>query len=256
MLATAEGWWLVDAGPRSPRWDAGEGAVLPFLRWAGVRRLRALVLTHDDGDHTGGAAAVVRALRPERVVGPAPVAGAGDLRRRFPRLHPVAAGDTLRAATPRVRAAWPPRQRDPRAERGDNAASLVLCLEDAATTVWLLADVDSVVEAVLAPPHRAWLVKAGHHGSGSSSGVQWLRRTAPARVLVSCGRRNRYGHPAPRVLAAAAAVGAAVDRTDHHGAMAYRFGPGGPERLASAWHLPRPGATRPAAGAPTAPRAW
>src|SRR5262249_32538609 len=62
-IAGADGWWLVDTGPRSPHWDAGEGAVLPFLRWAGVRELRAVALTHDDGDHTGGAAAVQRGVR-------------------------------------------------------------------------------------------------------------------------------------------------------------------------------------------------
>ena len=57
-------WWLVDAGPRTARWDAGEGSVLPFLRWAGVRRLERLVVTHDDGDHTGGAFAVRRFTQP------------------------------------------------------------------------------------------------------------------------------------------------------------------------------------------------
>ena len=45
-LAFPDEWWLVDAGPRTPHYDAGESAVLPFLRWAGVRELAALVVTH------------------------------------------------------------------------------------------------------------------------------------------------------------------------------------------------------------------
>ena len=61
-LAGPDGWWLVDTGPRSPHWDAGESAVLPFLRWAALRELKLLVLTHDDGDHTGGATAVQRGI--------------------------------------------------------------------------------------------------------------------------------------------------------------------------------------------------
>ena len=41
-LGFEDGWWLVDAGARSPRYDAGESAVVPFFRWAGVRSLRFL----------------------------------------------------------------------------------------------------------------------------------------------------------------------------------------------------------------------
>src|SRR5262249_52043566 len=67
-VASPHGWWLVDTGPRTPTYDAGTAVVLPFLRWAGVRRLEALVLTHDHGDHTGGAAAVREALPVARAV--------------------------------------------------------------------------------------------------------------------------------------------------------------------------------------------
>ena len=49
-IGTTRGWRQLDAGPRTPRTDAGQSVVLPFLRWAAVRRLDALMLTHDDGD--------------------------------------------------------------------------------------------------------------------------------------------------------------------------------------------------------------
>src|SRR5690606_16426125 len=52
-------WILVDAGPASDDYDAGERRVVPFLRRRGVRTLEALVLTHPDLDHIGGAAAVL-----------------------------------------------------------------------------------------------------------------------------------------------------------------------------------------------------
>src|SRR5439155_19278227 len=61
-LGFRDAWWLVDCGPRTPRQDAGERVVLPFLRWAGVRRLAGVALTHDDSDHTGGARAVGRGI--------------------------------------------------------------------------------------------------------------------------------------------------------------------------------------------------
>src|SRR5690606_19908021 len=68
-------WLLVDAGPRGRSSDAGERRVLPFLRARGARRLEALVLTHPDLDHVGGAPAVLRGIPVGRVVEPGLAAG-------------------------------------------------------------------------------------------------------------------------------------------------------------------------------------
>src|SRR5262249_11506258 len=154
------------------RFDAGEGVIRPFLRWVPVRRLQSLALTHDDGDHTGGAAAILRALPVTRLVGPPPLPGRpGPLARfesarapakldltapprlaqRAARLVSVSRGETLHAS-PRVRVEWPPDSTGAAAllecaERSDNAAGLVLAIEAGATRALLLADVDTLVEA-------------------------------------------------------------------------------------------------------------
>ncbi len=243
-VGDSRGWWLVDAGPRSPAHDAGERVVRPFLRWAAVRRLRALVLTHDDGDHTGGVAAVRRAVRVEAVAGPGagrPVGGA---------TVGLARGDTL-LERPLVVVRWPP----PRpwtgadsaaAGRGDNASGLVLEIVAGRTRALLLADVDSVVEARLEPVGRGGLVKAGHHGSGSSSGAGFLARTRPAVAWISCGARNPYGHPSGGALARLAAAGARVDRTDREGALWYELRDGRIARLDWRARDPARGAALPA----------
>ncbi|HET7226094.1 MAG TPA: ComEC/Rec2 family competence protein, partial [Candidatus Eisenbacteria bacterium] len=75
-LGFGDGWWLVDAGARTPHRDEGEAAVLPFMRWGGIPALDGLVLTHDDGDHTGGAPAVRRGLRVLRTLAAPPLAWA------------------------------------------------------------------------------------------------------------------------------------------------------------------------------------
>jgi len=56
-----------------------------------------------------------------------------------------------------------------------------------------------------------------HHGSLTSSSPEWVRRLRPAAVLVSAGRGNLFGHPAPAVLHRYEAVGAALFRTDQDG---------------------------------------
>src|SRR5690606_5968303 len=70
-LRTPRGrWMLVDAGPRGTSYDAGERRVVPFFRVRGVRSLEALILTHPDADHIGGAPAVFRHLDVRRVIEP------------------------------------------------------------------------------------------------------------------------------------------------------------------------------------------
>ena len=69
---------------------------------------------------------------------------------------------------------WPPNPGEPGeaiARRGDNAASLVLEVGEGPARALLTADADSVVESALVVGARPAVLKAGHHGSGSSSGA-------------------------------------------------------------------------------------
>lgn len=257
-IGTHDGWWLVDTGPRSPRWDAGEGAVLPFLRGAGVRRLEALALTHDDGDHTGGAPAVARGLPVRAWWASAPSARVPGPGARF---HARAFGRDARVAlAPGGVVRWPPHEDDPAsaiAVRGDNASSLVLELGEGAGRVLLTGDADSLVEAALQVAPGVAILKAGHHGSGSSSGAAFVQRVRPGRVIVSCGAHNPYGHPDRRALERLAATGARIDRTDHDGTLWYACSARGVRRLD--WRRGEPGwpvlRSVPASGAASAPRA-
>ena len=68
-------WILVDTGPRGRTYDAGARVVLPYLRRRGVARIEALVLTHPDLDHIGGAEAVLKGLDVGYVVDPSQATG-------------------------------------------------------------------------------------------------------------------------------------------------------------------------------------
>jgi len=231
-LGTRDGWRLIDAGPRSPGSDAGDRVVRPFFRWAAVRRLEALALTHDDGDHTGGARAVLAGLQVARILGPPALPGiAGPLARFDSRIeHAVARGDTL-LADPALAVLWPPREGALVAERGDNSAGLVLELTTGETRVLFTADVDSLIEASLAPSTPVTLLKVGHHGSASSSGSAFLARIRPRIAAISVGERNVYGHPSALALERLARTGARIDRTDCEGALWYEADRDGVRRI-------------------------
>lgn len=231
-IGTAGGWWLIDAGPRSPGYDSGDRVVRPFLRYSAIRNLEVLALTHDDGDHTGGAPAVLAGVSVSRIAGPPPLAGVPGPLAHFDsrRTRPAARGDTL-LREPEIVALWPPREGAPAAARGDNSAGLVLELAVGTTRALFTADVDSVVEGALAPVVPVALLKAGHHGSASSSGAAFLARVRPRVAAVSVGERNVYGHPSPAALARLAAAHARIERTDRDGALWYELDARGLRRI-------------------------
>jgi competence protein ComEC len=63
------------------------------------------------------------------------------------------------------------------------------------------------------------VIKVGHHGSRTSSSEAFLSRYRPDVALISAGRGNLFGHPAPEVLARLQRIGAEIFRTDRDGAI-------------------------------------
>ncbi|HYT31893.1 MAG TPA: MBL fold metallo-hydrolase, partial [Thermoanaerobaculia bacterium] len=61
---------------------------------------------------------------------------------------------------------------------------------------------------------RADLLKIGHHGSRTATTPAFLAAVSPRAALLSCGRDNRFGHPAPETLGTLAAARIHVFRTD------------------------------------------
>jgi competence protein ComEC len=63
------------------------------------------------------------------------------------------------------------------------------------------------------------ILKVPHHGSGTSSSMEFLEALHPNIAVISAGRGNPFGHPVRAVLARYAAVGATIFRTDQDGAV-------------------------------------
>lgn len=230
VIRTANHTLVYDAGPRfSADFDTGRAVVVPFLRAAGVRRLDALVISHGDNDHAGGAAAVRRLMRPRRVWTGEPralAAGAAFCSRgrewqwdgvRFRFLHP--GRDEL----------WQ-----------DNDASCVLRIDGPGGSLLLPGDIEAGAERHLVGRGAALaadVVVAPHHGSSTSSTRPFVRAVSPRWVLYSVGHRNRWDFPHSVVMARWQPAGFA--RTDCGGALHQEFRPATGVSAPSAWRLQR-----------------
>ncbi|HJV89700.1 MAG TPA: ComEC/Rec2 family competence protein [Holophagaceae bacterium] len=191
---------LIDTGPGP--WAARR--IARTLSRRGVREPVHLVVTHPHGDHAGGYATLGRlwplasltrpALRatedPWRPFGAMP--GALDLQR----------GEAWSRGEARLSVRWPAKPFDlPDA----NMVSLVLRVDWRDRQLWLMGDALGIQERDLLDlgdpgPGAHRVLKAGHHGSRSSSDPEWIRALAPEQVLITAGRRNRFGHPHPETL--------------------------------------------------------
>ena len=215
---------LVDGGGdlrglAPPGADVGSRIVLPALAELGVSRLDAVVLTHPHPDHAGGLFAVLDQLRVGElwVTGEAGPGRLGDLLRERARARGVPVREpppgALEMGGVRVeilRSGWQP-------GRSTNDNSLVLRLVHGEVGIVLAGDVEALAEAELAQSSRdlrADVLKAGHHGSRTSSTDAFLRAVRPAHVVFSVGAHNPFGFPHPEVVDRARSFSAVTWRTD------------------------------------------
>ena len=204
---------LVDTGPPSAR-------VERVLRRRGIGSLDVLLLSHDELDHDGRAAAIVRALRVALLVTPALpgtspslAAALSAARARGTRVVGGRAGLLVRSGPVAVRLVGP--LHVTRASARNDAALVVLATQGSCSFL-LPADAESrVLLGDDLPPVRVLVVS--HHGSADGALGRLLAQLRPALAVISVGAHNSYGHPVPATLAALTEARVPVRRTDREG---------------------------------------
>jgi competence protein ComEC len=219
---------MVDTGGVSlhGEFDIGDRVLGPALRERGVRQIDYLAITHGDPDHIGGALSVVRDF------GPAEIWYGTYVNNHEPsmQLQSLAiekrsawrwlqAGDRMEIGGVELRVHHPG-SADWQRQKVRNDDSLVIELRYRQVSIVLTGDIGREVEQTLLPTLDLLptvVLKSAHHGSGTSSSDDFVRKLRPRIVLISCGRANPYGHPVPHVLTRYGDARSAVFRTDLDG---------------------------------------
>jgi competence protein ComEC len=202
---------LVDGGP------PGDGLAAK-LEEAGVERLGAAVVTHDQSDHAGGIEELLgrfpvarlvyarlgrRSLEAARSAGPIPVR--------------VAAGAELRSGGLRLAVLWPPPELLAEPDPGSDPNQLAIVLLARWRDFSMLLTADAEAESVPLDPGRVDVLKVAHHGSDDAGLATLLDRTRPRLAVISVGADNPYGHPTVGTLATLADRDVPTMRTDLDG---------------------------------------
>ena len=237
LIVTPEGEaLLVDAGPPE---SASE--LVEYLKASGVASLSCLILTHPHPDHIGGALTVLRSFpvnavltngeagvigatsTPETDAADSDVSFAGILQKYLVSVglsaEIPACGSEYRFGSVTMTCLGPAARQQP-----ENDMSLIFRLSYGNHTFLLTGDAEAAEETELLSRYspdelRADVLKVGHHGSSTSSTDAFLDAVKPSIAVFSCGKNNSYGHPHTEVLAAFAARGAEILRTDLDGTV-------------------------------------
>jgi len=239
--------YLIDCGSTSKS-QIGQYTLLPFLKYMGTSKLDAVFLTHLDEDHISGVCELlegyedgsgVSGIEIDRLI----VAAAVIKDEAYEKLKDLcedkdipllyaSAGDRIGDETLYFEVLHPDSDFVPESR---NAYSLVLKLTlndkagefNAILTGDVEADGEEEIAAYLRENYddnlHIDLYKAAHHGSKYSNTWELLRIVRPTFTVISCGEKNKYGHPHAEAVENFEKAGSKVAITKDTGAVTVRI---------------------------------
>src|SRR3990167_252616 len=215
---------LIDAGPPRKILGALSRVMSPF-----DRKIDVIIVTNPDQDHIGGFLDVLKVYKVGAVLEPGTFNDSKTyqnlkeevknkkiqeiLARRGMRLH-LGGGAVIDILFP---------DRDV-SDWTTNDGSVVARLAYGNTSIMLTGDASVDTERIILEENtaarlRSTVLKAGHHGSRTSTSATFLQAVAPAYAVISTGADNKYGHPHQETLKILNEFGVKILRTDILGAI-------------------------------------
>ena len=102
-----------------------------------------------------------------------------------------------------------------------NNYSVVIKLTYGANSFLLTGDMETLTEKELTDNLKADVLKAGHHGSNTSTSEDFLKKVSPKYTVISCGKDNDYGHPHEKVIERLKNHSVKIYRTDLNGTITF-----------------------------------
>gem|GEM_PF-59502 len=209
----------------SSQFNVGEHIVAPYLRAHNIQAVDRVIISHNDADHVGGLQGLLKSVPVKHVMTGQPLALEqkgieSSLCHRghqwvwdqvtFSILWPQQRGHDINAESGIAKYS----RRYQGIHKGRNANSCILLIEFEGRKILLTGDIEKAQEQVIlhydrllgeSASHRRQLsdidiLLVPHHGSKTSSSVQWLTQLRPKWSVVTAGYRNQYGHPHSVVL--------------------------------------------------------
>lgn len=186
---------IYDTGPRlSASFDAGKLVVLPFLQTIGVKKVNLMVISHGDNDHSGGAMIILKQIQVDKVISSIP-------KKILPKIANLCEekmywqwdGISFEILYPPMNHHY----------LGNNS-SCVLKISNHLQSILLVGDIEKAAENYLVHTKQkdlqSTVLIVPHHGSKTSSSIEFLNYVQPVYALFPTGFHNRFKFPHKIVL--------------------------------------------------------
>ncbi|EKN64382.1 ComE operon protein [Neobacillus bataviensis LMG 21833] len=239
-LPYRKGNYLIDTGgtisfaeekwrERTKPFEVGRDVVVPYLKGEGITQIDKLILTHGDMDHIGGALSILTELKVKQILMPSvtepsntELAIIKEAKKQEIPVIKVSVGDRWKVNKSEFLILSP--EKNFAGERNSGSIAFVAYLGGVR---WFFGgDLDQEGEEKIIKKYPYLIIdvlKAGHHGSKTSSNEGFIKQIKPKVALISAGEKNRFGHPHHEVLDRLKATNTTIFRTDRQGAITYRF---------------------------------
>ncbi|MCW5588679.1 MAG: DNA internalization-related competence protein ComEC/Rec2 [Legionellales bacterium] len=212
VVQTAHHVLIYDAGPKfNSELDSGKNIVIPFLLNQGIKKIDAMVISHGDNDHIGGAASILMQFPTTNLLTSAP--------EKLIIFHPKLchAGQHWRWDGVDFTVLYPSKN----FYGLDNNSSCVLSITNHRATILLTGDIEHLAENELLKSDLQQLpstiLVAPHHGSKTSSSNPFIQAIQPHFVVFATGYLNRFHFPDATVVRRYHALGAELLNTANCG---------------------------------------
>ncbi|MDO4594193.1 MAG: DNA internalization-related competence protein ComEC/Rec2 [Tissierellia bacterium] len=186
LLKDKNDYYMIDVGGGN---NSGENTLIPILKAMGIKKLKAVFISHNDEDHSGNLEILDKNFKIENLI-------STEYQKvnfkKYENFSYLKNKDTISLKSGSIKCIFSGVDKD------ENDKSLGLLIDLNSVKILTLGDLSSYYEDRL--NYKADILKLSHHGSKNSTSKDFINKTKPNLILISAGRNNRYNHPSKEAL--------------------------------------------------------
>lgn len=236
VIQTAQGQTVMIDGGSSSKKKIGMYQMIPFLKYSGISSVDYLFISHMDSDHISGIVELMESVNEHGIKLKNLVVSQYAIRddaysnvirmakEKEITILGMKGGDSLLLGEIELNCIYP---YEGEVYENNNSSSMVLELLSENFSGIFMGDLEENKERQVLDTLKSKnvqkeeydLLKVSHHGSNNSSAAYFLEYIRPSLSIISCGRKNRYGHPGKDTLERLKQVNSKVMVTAEEGAI-------------------------------------
>ena len=218
-------------GGKNSSYDYGRSSLLPFLINKGARKIDFLIISHFDSDHCGGALSIMEEIRVDKIFVSKQKENSENFesfielaKENNASINFIKTGDKINFSRNLYMEILWPKETLEISENPLNNNSIVGKLIYKNFSILFTGDIEEIAEKAILDKYennshilKSTILKVAHHGSKTSSIIEFLNKVKPQYALIGVGKNNKFGHPSSSTLNNLEKLKIKIYRTDISG---------------------------------------